>query len=107
MISFKIKPGDVITAWRGPFKGEQDFIINKILIEVKSQLSDKDSVVNFSSAAQLDTVSGTIFISNNKISTVSDDNTEGMSLNKIIKEVNSKIKNEPDTIIDTFEVKFA
>ncbi len=103
MMSFKIKPGDVITAWRGPFKGEQDFIINKILIEVKSQLSDKDSVVNFSSAAQLDTVSGTIFISNNKISTVSDDNTEGMSLNKIIKEVNSKIKNEPDTIIDTFE----
>lgn len=57
-----LPPATALATWRGPFGDEQDFLCNNQLIEVKTQLSSSDRKIQISSAEQLDTVSGEIYL---------------------------------------------
>ena len=103
LINTKLTLQDAVKAWRGPFGEEQDFILNKCLLEVKSQLASKDAVVKISSAAQLDTISGRIFICHKTFSNVSEGRAIGYSLNSIVNELRNVLRNEPDSVRDDFE----
>jgi hypothetical protein len=46
-----------ISAWRGPFGDEQDFVHGEWIIEIKTQLNTADQRMQISSEAQLDTSS--------------------------------------------------
>jgi hypothetical protein len=46
-----------ISAWRGPFGDEQDFVHGEWIIEIKTQLNTADERMQISSEAQLDTSS--------------------------------------------------
>lgn len=74
-----------LQSWRGPLGDEQDFLLGKHLLEVKSQMASGDRQVSISSAAQLDEISGQIYLCHQTFST--DPNNEGASLNSLIEEL--------------------
>jgi hypothetical protein len=75
-----------LATWRGPFGDEQDFLFNDRLIEVKTQLSSSDRKVQISSAEQLDTVSGEVFLCHQLIGPANL-REPAMSLNQLADEV--------------------
>ncbi|MHA7836180.1 MAG: PD-(D/E)XK motif protein, partial [bacterium] len=81
-----------LSCWRGPESDEQDFIHSGWLIEVKTRLSTADSSVRISSENQLDTVSGSISLCNQRLSISADASPEARSLNGLVEEVRDNVE---------------
>jgi hypothetical protein len=78
---------DAVSAWRGPFGDEQDFVHGDWIIEIKTQLSTSDQRIRVSSEAQLDTSSGKIFLCHQTLGSSSGNNPAARSLNEIVDEI--------------------
>jgi len=91
-----LSPATALATWRGPFGDEQDFLFNGRLIEVKTQLSSSDRKIQISSAEQLDTVSGEIFLCHQLIGPSNLIET-AMSLNQLADEVLQLLKEAGST----------
>ncbi len=86
-----LPPATALASWRGPFGDEQDFLCNDWLIEVKTQLSSSDRKIQISSAEQLDTVSGGIYLCHQLIGPA-DKMETALSLNELADEVLQLLK---------------
>jgi hypothetical protein len=76
-----------ISAWRGPFGDEQDFVHGEWIIEIKTQLSTADQRMQISSEAQLDTSSGKILVCHQTLGASSADDPLSRSLNDLVDEI--------------------
>lgn len=97
-----LPPLEALSAWRGPFGDEQDFIVADWLTEIKTQLSSSDRKIQISSADQLDTVSGNIVICHQIVGPVANTDPRAMSLNDMIKDVIQKI-NDWGSAVDVLQ----
>lgn len=86
-----LPPSTALNSWRGPFGDEQDFLFNDRLVEVKTQLSSSDRKIQISSAEQLDTVSGEIFLCHQIIG-LANTIESAMSLNELADDVLQLLK---------------
>ena len=77
---------NAVKSWRGPYGDEQDFSINNVLIEVKTQRDSADRKLSISSLDQLNTDSGPIFICHQTLTT-HDDQSIGTSLRQLVNEL--------------------
>lgn len=91
-----------INCWRGPYGDEQDFIINGVIIEVKTQLATSDRRISISSEDQLDTVSGRIILCQQGLGIALSSVTEARSLNSLISETGKLIKGQDIAAYDLF-----
>ena len=94
-------------SWRGPFGDEQDFQFNGSLIEVKTQLSSSDRKIQISSAEQLDTVSGEIYLCHQIVASGITGET-AISLNELVDEILQylKEKEEPQDMLLTILLEY-
>lgn len=83
----RIAPFDAITAWRGPYGDEQDFLYKSKMIEVKTQLNSSDRKLQISSVDQLDTVSGEIFVCHQTLGGGEEGGQGCFSLNTLVDEL--------------------
>jgi hypothetical protein len=97
-----LPPLEALSAWRGPFGDEQDFIVANWLTEIKTQLSSSDRKIQISSADQLDTVSGNIFICHQIIGQSTNVDPRAMSLNDMITDVIQKM-NDCGSAVDSLK----
>lgn len=75
--------------WRGPFGDEQDFVVGRTIIEVKTQLSTSDSALHISSEHQLDTKSGSVFLVHQRLGQIAPGSVLASSLNQLASEIRS------------------
>ncbi len=75
---------DAVQSWRGPYGDEQDFLLARSMIEVKTQLSTSDRYLSVSSEEQLDTASGRILICHQTLDVPADEAGGAVSLNGLV-----------------------
>lgn len=80
-------PAQAFTSWRGPYGDEQDFSIGHVLLEVKTQRLSSDRFVKISSAEQLDSGSGRIFLCHQTVTEGDVPDDRGFSLNGMVNEI--------------------
>lgn len=86
-----LSPHEALSSWRGSFGDEQDFILGGWLIEIKTQLSSSDRKIQISSAEQLDTVSGQIFLCHQIIGPAGKEDLQSMTLNDLVDNVMARM----------------
>lgn len=82
---------DAVSAWRGPYGDEQDFVHGGWIIEIKTQLSTSDQRIFVSSEAQLDTSSGNIVVCHQTLGASSQDEVSSRTLNGLIDEIRTSL----------------
>jgi hypothetical protein len=93
-----------ISAWRGPFGDEQDFVHGEWIIETKTQLNTADQRMQISSEAQLDTSSGNILVCHQTLGASSADNSVSRSLNDLVDEVRLALGANSTSAVLDFEL---
>jgi hypothetical protein len=93
-----------ISAWRGPFGDEQDFVHGDWIIEAKTQLNTADQRMQISSEAQLDTSSGNILVCHQTLGASSADNSVSRSLNDLVDEVRLALGTNHTSAVLDFEL---
>lgn len=88
---FPLIGDDAISAWRGPYGDEQDFVHGGWIFEIKTQLSTSDQRIFVSSEAQLDTSSGNIVVCHQTLGASSADEVTSRSLNDIVDEIRGSL----------------
>lgn len=89
--------------WGGPDGDEQDFHYHGTAVEVKSRLISSDSVISVSSATQLDPSGGPVVLCCQSISIADKDETAGVSLNELVKQIRSDLSGTGGGAVDRFE----
>jgi hypothetical protein len=83
----RLSPMDAITAWRGPYGDEQDFLVGNWMIEIKTQLSSSDRKLQITSVDQLDISSGKIMICHQALGVADAKDNSAHSLNTLVDEI--------------------
>jgi hypothetical protein len=96
-------PREAVAAWRGPGRGEQDFGYGQWLLEVKTQLSTSDQVLQISSLAQLDNRSGTIVVCHHTFASCSPDDIGGLTLRGIAATLRARLLERDQVAADIFD----
>ena len=94
-----------LAAWQGPSGAEQDFAMGNWLVEVKSQLTSADRILNISSADQLDLVSGKIAIIHQIIAPVEGREEAYLTLKELEKSIRNEIMATDPTADDLFSAR--
>jgi hypothetical protein len=95
---------DAISAWRGPYGDEQDFVHGRWIFEIKTQLSTADQRIYVSSEAQLDTSSGDIVLCHQTLGVSSPDDPTSRSLNDIVDEIKCSLGSRNPSAVLEFEL---
>jgi Putative PD-(D/E)XK family member, (DUF4420) len=95
---------DSADVWRGSFGDEQDFVVGKWIIEVKTQLSTSDQRIFISSEAQLDTSSGSILLCHQTLGPSSANDPNSRSLNDVVDEIVTLLGPAGSPAVLTFEL---
>jgi hypothetical protein len=93
-----------ISAWRGPYGDEQDFVHAQWIFEIKTQLSTSDQRIYISSESQLDTTSGNIALCYQTLGPSSLDDLNSRSLNDIVDEIKGLLGAQNSSAILQFEL---
>jgi len=96
--------GDVeaVLAWRGPFGDEQDFIVGRGIIELKTQLATADRHFQITSEDQLDTTSGAIALCHQVLGIGASGQPGAVSLNAIVKGLLGRLDQQSGDAADIF-----
>lgn len=92
---------DCVKGWNGPKGHEQDFLLNRCLVEVKCQLASRDKVVKISSLEQLDCISGQIYLSHVGLSVADDVVAGSFKLSQMVDDLINQMVGD-NYSIDTF-----
>tara|TARA_B100000575_G_C22986424_1_gene568975 strand:- start:39 stop:980 length:942 start_codon:yes stop_codon:yes gene_type:complete len=95
---------EAVRSWRGPYGDEQDFLLNRNIVEVKTQLSTSDQSMLINSESQLDDISGPIFLVHQALEGGSDKEIEAFSLNSMVDFIKEKLEEKDPGAIDIFEM---
>jgi hypothetical protein len=83
----RLSPMVAVTAWRGPYGDEQDFLVGNWMVEVKTQLSSSDRKLHISSVDQLDITSGQILVCHQILGLADAKEHSARSLNTLVDEI--------------------
>lgn len=83
----KMSPAAAVTAWRGPYGDEQDFLVGNWMVEIKTQLSSSDRKLQIASVDQLDISSGKIMICHQTLGVADAKDNSAYSLNTLVDEI--------------------
>lgn len=97
---------DAIACWTGPLGDEQDFGYSGCLLEVKTARVTRDRAFAVSSAAQLDTSSGTIIVAFQTVSVSDRDPPHGETLNGLVRQVRHMLEANAGAIAE-FDMRLA
>lgn len=92
---------DCVKGWNGPKGHEQDFLLNRCLVEVKCQLASRDKIVKISSLEQLDCISGQIYLSHVGLSVADGVVAGSFSLSQMVDDLIQQMVGD-NYSIDTF-----
>ncbi|MET4489054.1 PD-(D/E)XK motif protein [Bradyrhizobium sp. LA7.1] len=106
-IVLKAVGSEGVSAWRGSFGDEQDFVHGEWIFEIKTQLSTADQRMQISSEAQLDTSSGKILICHQTLGASSADDPRSRSLNELVQEIRSALGSDSTSAAMDFELSLA
>ena len=99
----KVGP-EAVSAWRGSFGDEQDFVHGEWILEIKTQLSTSDQRMQISSEAQLDTSSGKILICHQTLGASSTHDPRSRSLNELVEEIRLALRTNNSSAAMDFEL---
>lgn len=99
----RLSPMEALMAWRGPYGDEQDFLIGRWMIEVKTQLSSSDRKLHISSVDQLDISSGQILICYQTLGIAGDKDIAAHSLNSLVDELMVLFNQEQSEVTDMLQ----
>ena len=98
----KIPPRTAIDSWRGPYGDEQDFVLNNVIFEIKTQQATSDKDINISSEHQLDTGSCRIMICRQTIGPST--SIDARSLNQLVDEIKNFLSGHDISLVDLFSL---
>jgi len=101
IVANKIGIAQAINSWVGPNFDKQDFLLDNVIIEVKSHSTSKGAKINISSLEQLYSVKEPIFL----ISYSLTNSENGLTLDALVNDIKDLIKDESYEISDLFENK--
>lgn len=87
-----LDPPEAIACWTGQLGDEQDFGYAGNLVEVKTVRSTRDRAFTVSSASQLDTASGSIFVAFQTVGVSDRAPPDGMTLNGLADQIHAQIE---------------
>lgn len=99
----RIDATTAVGMWRGPFGDEQDFVVGRTIIEVKTQLSTADAALHISSENQLDTKSGAVFLVHQRLGQIASGSALGSSLNQLASELRAIVSSVSPASALTFD----
>lgn len=83
----KMPLNTAINTWRGPYGDEQDFVINAVIFEIKTQMVTTDRRIQISSEDQLDITSGRIILCQQGLGPSLSAADEARTLNQLVEEI--------------------
>ena len=98
-----LSPMDAIMAWRGPYGDEQDFLIGKWMVEIKTQLSSSDRKLQITSVDQLDISSGQIMICHQTLGVADAKDNSAHSLNTLVDEIMGTFLPDHSDVVDMLQ----
>lgn len=100
----RIDPAAAVSAWRGPFGDEQDFVIGNTIFELKTQTTTADRRMQISSEDQLDTAKSRIVLCQQGIATAVESAPEARSLNELVAELRAMVAPAGPFVADRLEL---
>lgn len=92
-----------VPMWRGAYGDEQDFVVGKSIVEVKTQLSTTDHALLISSENQLDTRTAPIILVHQTIGQSSVETSSAFSLNTLVSQIKAIVSKEAPDALEAFE----
>ncbi|WP_149139666.1 PD-(D/E)XK motif protein [Gemmobacter caeruleus] len=99
----RLDAATAVSMWRGPYGDEQDFVVGRSIIEVKTQLSTADAKLQISSENQLDTTSGAVILVHQLLGQALPSTEHALSLNKLAADIRGMISAVSPASADTFD----
>lgn len=93
-----------VHCWRGPFRDEQDFVHERSIFEIKTQLPTSDRFLNISSEVQLDVSVGDIYLCHQIIGPASAGGSQAETLNSLVSDLGRRLQTLGDPTLLDFEM---